>query len=115
MNRSPGTARAFGRTIRDVIDWRGQPDTFSNTSMGWGSPAMALFWGERDMVIPVHHDESMRTVFENCPIVRFPGGPFLHWQAPATLAGAIDEPLYQAARLAKRLPRPPRPVPKVPS
>jgi pimeloyl-ACP methyl ester carboxylesterase len=91
MNASPGTARAFARTVRDCISWRGQKRYFLH---GAGSvqslPAIALFWGEKDRVIPIRHGEELCSVLENCTLERFPdAGHFLHWQRPDELARAL--------------------------
>jgi pimeloyl-ACP methyl ester carboxylesterase len=110
MNATIGTARAFGRTVRDVIDWRrGQTrQLLQHVDRLRQLPSMALFWGERDRVIPVHHGEALRALLENCSLCRLPGGHFLHWQAPEALAAAVSgylgEPLVQPVRLRKRCP-----------
>jgi hypothetical protein len=53
-------------------------------------PSIALFWGERDRVIPIRHGEALCALLENCTLWRLPGaGHFLHWQAPRELASAV--------------------------
>lgn len=110
VNTLAGTARAFGRTVRDVIDWRrGQTrQLLQHVDRLRQLPSIALFWGERDRVIPVHHGEALRALLENCSLCRLPGGHFLHWQAPEALAAALlgylGEPLVQPVRLRKRCP-----------
>lgn len=104
LNTVPGTARAFGRTVRDVINWRGQSrHILEHVGSLDQLPSMALFWGESDQVIPLHHGEALGALLENCSLRRLPGGHFLHWQAPAVLASALlsylEEPLFQRARL----------------
>jgi pimeloyl-ACP methyl ester carboxylesterase len=91
MNATPGSARAFARSARDVIDWRGQRrhllDRAEEISV---LPPIALFWGERDHIIPIQHGEQICTVLENTPLHRFPRhGHFLHWSAPDELAAAL--------------------------
>jgi hypothetical protein len=45
--RQPGSARAFSRTVRDVIRWRGQTRTlFDRIADVAELPPMRLFWGE---------------------------------------------------------------------
>ena len=91
VNRSPGTARAFGRTVRDVINWRGQTrQVVQHLSQLGKLPSIALFWGERDRVIPVAHGEALCALFENCSLWRLrSAGHFIHWQAPRALAAAL--------------------------
>jgi pimeloyl-ACP methyl ester carboxylesterase len=91
MNTSPGTARAFARTVRDVIDWRGQTrHILQRVGEVQTLPAVALFWGENDRVIPVRHGEKLCAILENCTLERFPGaGHFLHWERPHALAESL--------------------------
>ena len=79
VNASPGTARAFARTVRDVIDWRGQKRHFLQRAHDVPAlPAIALFWGEKDRIIPVEHGERLCDVLENCTLEVFTGaGHFL--------------------------------------
>jgi pimeloyl-ACP methyl ester carboxylesterase len=56
MNAQSGSARAFARTVRDIIDWRGQRHNFFKRANELGAlPAIAAFWGERDRIIPSSH------------------------------------------------------------
>jgi pimeloyl-ACP methyl ester carboxylesterase len=107
MNAAAGSARAFARTVRDVIDWRGQKRFFlDRASEIHELPAIALFWGENDRIIPISQGEELCAVLENCTLERFPGaGHFLHWERPRELAHALlayfDAPEVPRARLAQ--------------
>jgi pimeloyl-ACP methyl ester carboxylesterase len=104
MNSSPGTGRAFTRTVRDVINWRGQTRHVLQRAHEVASlPSIAVFWGERDRVIPIRHGEALCSLLEHCTLRRLPGaGHFLHWQAPEELAKAVlsylDDPLALPSR-----------------
>jgi pimeloyl-ACP methyl ester carboxylesterase len=91
MNGSADSGRAFARTVRDVIGWRGQTRLFLQRAQEIEDlPSIALFWGEQDRVIPIVHGEALCRVLENCSLWRLPGaGHFLHWQAPAALQSAL--------------------------
>jgi pimeloyl-ACP methyl ester carboxylesterase len=91
LNSSPGTGRAFTRTVRDVINWRGQTrHLLQRVREVEQLPSIALFWGERDRVIPIRHGEALCALLENCTLWRLPNaGHFLHWQAPRELASAV--------------------------
>ena len=110
LNAAPGTARAFARSVRDVVGWRGQTRNFLDRAREIQDfPAVALFWGERDRVIPPKHGEELCSLLENCTLERFPGaGHFLHWERPKELAAALlrffDAPSVLRARLRSAAP-----------
>jgi pimeloyl-ACP methyl ester carboxylesterase len=90
MTALPGTARAFSRTVRDVISFRGQE------RMAWDRmdeiaafPPMAVLWGEQDAHIPIAHG---RTVADRLEGVRFRAFPecahYLHHDDPGRF---VDE------------------------
>jgi pimeloyl-ACP methyl ester carboxylesterase len=91
VNGLPGSARAFARTVNDVIDCRGQKRHFLDRARELAAlPAMRLFWGERDHVIPISHGERLATVLRNTQLVRFAHhGHFLHWSCPHALAAEL--------------------------
>jgi len=105
VSASPGTARAFARTVGDVIGWRGQTRSFLERAEEIQTlPAMALFWGEKDRIIPIGQGEALCATLENCTLERFPGaGHFLHWERPRELAEAllrfVEAPVVLPARL----------------
>jgi pimeloyl-ACP methyl ester carboxylesterase len=118
VNTRPGTARAFVRTVRDVIDWRGQRrHVLQRVHEIVELPSIALFWGERDRVIPVQQGEALCALLENCSLWRLPGaGHFLHWEAPRALAEAVlaylAGPDLRRSRLVKKHAAKFRPAPR---
>jgi pimeloyl-ACP methyl ester carboxylesterase len=115
VNAAPGTARAFARTVHDVISWRGQTrNVLDRAREVRALPPIALFWGEADRIIPIRHGEALCSTLENCKLERFPGaGHFLHWEEPHALAASLlrylDAPNVPRARLRELLdPRPGR-------
>jgi pimeloyl-ACP methyl ester carboxylesterase len=91
FNTSPGTARAFARTVRDVISWRGQKRHFMDRARdAQALPAIAVFWGDQDRIIPIQHGEALCSSIGGCTLHRFAGaGHFLHWERPLALARAL--------------------------
>jgi pimeloyl-ACP methyl ester carboxylesterase len=91
VNRLPGSARAFARTVHDVIDCRGQKRHFLDRARELAAlPAMRLFWGDHDHVIPIAHGERLTTILRNTRLVRFANhGHFLHWSCPHALAAEL--------------------------
>src|SRR5262249_38806811 len=71
--REPTALSAFGRTLRAVVDGRGQLVTMLDRSYLMQSVPVQLIWGEHDVVIPVDHariahaalPESRLEIFEN--------------------------------------------------
>jgi pimeloyl-ACP methyl ester carboxylesterase len=91
MNAMGGSARAFARTVRDVVDWRGQRRTFFQRAHELtGLPPIAVFWGDRDSIIPVSHGKAFAeavkgvvlTLFEDC-------GHYLHYEQPEAFVRAL--------------------------
>lgn len=104
-NAIPGTARAFSRSVRDVIDRRGQHrQLFERANELSSLPPLAILWGEDDPVIPVAHGVRAAKLLEGVTLTRFFGiGHFPHRQAPALFVHALeaflDEPHVANARL----------------
>jgi pimeloyl-ACP methyl ester carboxylesterase len=105
MNGAPGSARAFARTVRDVIDWRGQRRAFFQKAHELSElPPIALCWGDRDAIIPIAQgrafvesvDGVRLTQFDNC-------GHYLHNEQPSqfarTLREFLDDPAVPRARV----------------
>ena len=103
MNATAGTARAFARSVRDVIDWRGQHRHVLDGGRKLAAlPPVALFWGERDPVIPIAHATATASLLGGAPVTPFPGcGHFPHRQKPADFVHALqaflDAPVRGAA------------------
>ena len=53
----PTASSAFARTLRAVVDWRGQVVTMLDRCYLTQSVPVQLIWGDRDAVIPVSHGE----------------------------------------------------------
>jgi pimeloyl-ACP methyl ester carboxylesterase len=105
MNSTRGSARAFARTVRDVIDWRGQRRTFFQRAKELAAlPPIAVCWGDRDKVIPIAHSTTFAEAVEGVVLRPFPGcGHYLHNEQPDAFARTIreflDDPTLPAARL----------------
>ena len=105
MNATAGTARAFARSVRDVIDWRGQHRHLRDGGKELAAlPPVALFWGERDPVIPIAHATETASLLGGAPLTRFAGcGHFPHRHEPAGFVHALEAflnaPVAPAARL----------------
>jgi pimeloyl-ACP methyl ester carboxylesterase len=56
----PTASAAFARTLRAVVDWRGQVVTMLDRCYLTESVPVQLIWGKRDSVIPVSHAHLAR-------------------------------------------------------
>lgn len=93
MNARRGSARAFARTVRDVIDWRGQRQTFFERAGELSAlPPIAVFWGDRDTVIPFSHAEALANYVDRVHVTRFEGcGHYPHHDDPGAFASSLRE------------------------
>ncbi len=97
---------AFTRTLRSVVDWRGQVVTMLDRCYLAEAVPTLLVWGDRDGVIPVAHAHRAHQAMPSSRLEVFPGaGHFPHHADPerfvALLAGfvASTEPsAYDADR-----------------
>ncbi len=107
MNAMPGTGRALSRTVRSSIDWKGQKLQFLDRAreLERNLPRIALFWGERDPIIPIEHGEEMAALLENVTLTRFACGHWPHLEAADEFASALtkflDGPGGKRARIRR--------------
>jgi pimeloyl-ACP methyl ester carboxylesterase len=75
--------RAFVRTLRSVVDWRGQAITMLDRCyLTQGMPTL-LIWGARDAVIPCHHAHIAHTAMPGSTLEVFAdAGHFPHESEP---------------------------------
>ncbi len=105
INAQPGTARAFSRMVRDVIDWRGQTRLFWDRAREVETfPPIAVFWGERDPIIPIAHGKAFADSMPGAVFRSFPeGGHYVHRDCVRAVADAVleflDDPNAEPVRL----------------
>lgn len=87
----PETRQAFLRTLRSVVDYRGQAVSALNRLHLADMPTMAI-WGDQDAIIPVEHAYSVQ---KNRPDVRLEVlagvGHFPQVERPMEVADLIDD------------------------
>jgi pimeloyl-ACP methyl ester carboxylesterase len=91
MNSIDGTARAFARTVRDVIDLRGQRRAFSERAHELTHvPEIVVCWGDLDDIIPMKHGSDFAESLKGAVFHRFEGaGHYLHHERPEALAETL--------------------------
>jgi pimeloyl-ACP methyl ester carboxylesterase len=108
--RQPGSARAFSRTVRDVIRWRGQTrNLFDRITDIAELPPVRLFWGARDTILPISQGTAIAALLEHCELVRFENcGHFVQWEEPegftSALRAFLDARIAPAVHLRSALP-----------
>jgi len=69
----PTASSAFARTLRAVVDWRGQVVTMLDRCYLTQSVPVQLIWGSRDSVIPVGHAEMAHAAMPGSALEIFDG------------------------------------------
>lgn len=105
LNSRAGSARAFARTVRDVINWRGQRrNFFKRVHEVTKLPAILVLWGDRDRLIPIEQGRAFAALLEGSVFKRFEGaGHYLHNEQPEAFARVVreflDDPTARPAQL----------------
>jgi pimeloyl-ACP methyl ester carboxylesterase len=95
MNARPGTARAFARTVRDLMSWRGQRHSFFRRAHELVDlPPIMVLWGDRDTIIPIAHGKALLQVVEGARLIELAGcGHYLHHDDPQAFLQAVRSAL----------------------
>jgi pimeloyl-ACP methyl ester carboxylesterase len=86
------TRQAFLRTLRSVVDYRGQAvSALGKIHVSYGLPTL-LIWGEQDRIIPVAHGYAAHDAVPGSRLEVLAGvGHFPHVEAPAAVVGILDD------------------------
>lgn len=93
LNSQAGSARAFARSVRDVVDWRGQRRSFRDRAHEIEAlPAMLVLWGDRDDIIPIEQGRAFAKSLSGAAFMSFQGaGHYLHNQQPELFVRAVRQ------------------------
>ena len=81
---------AFTRTLRSVVDWRGQVVTLLDRCYLAEAVPTLIVWGDRDGVIPVAHAHLAHEAMPGSRLEVFPGaGHFPHHADPERFVGLL--------------------------
>jgi pimeloyl-ACP methyl ester carboxylesterase len=91
LSHRPSRA-AFLRTLRSVVDHRGQAvSAFSRLPYAAGLPTL-LIWGDHDRIIPVDHARAAHDAIAGSRLVILPGvGHYPHLEAVEPVMAALDD------------------------
>lgn len=79
---------AFARTLRSVVDWRGQVVTMRDRAYLTDEVPVLLIWGAHDAIIPVHHAELAAAAMPNARLeIVEEAGHFPHHTDPERFVG----------------------------
>ncbi|MGA9492266.1 MAG: alpha/beta fold hydrolase [Mycobacterium sp.] len=86
------TRQAFLRTLRSVVDYRGQAvSALGKIHVSYGLPTL-LIWGEQDRIIPVAHGYAAHDAVPGSRLEVLAGvGHFPHVEAPTAVVGILDD------------------------
>ncbi len=107
----PTASSAFARTLRAVVDWRGQVVTMLDRCYLTESVPVQLVWGEHDSVIPVSHARlahaampgSELEIFENAGHFPFHDDPERFVEIVERFIGSTEPAVYDQDRLRRLL------------
>jgi pimeloyl-ACP methyl ester carboxylesterase len=113
---------AFTRTLRAVVDWRGQLVTMLDRAYLAERMPVSIIWGDRDGIIPVEHARLAHEAMPNSRLSIFEGaGHFPHHADPQRFVGEVTdfvdttEPFPHDHALRRELLRRGRPAPDEPT
>ena len=87
----PTASAAFTRTLRAVVDWRGQVVTMLDRCYLTESVPVQLVWGDKDIVIPVSHAHMAHAAMPGSRLEIFPGaGHYPHHHDPRRLIELVE-------------------------
>jgi pimeloyl-ACP methyl ester carboxylesterase len=93
------TRQAFLRTLRSVVDYRGQAvSALNKIHLSHGLPTL-LIWGEQDRIIPVAHGYAAHEAVPGSRLEVLPGvGHFPHVESPTAVVDILDDFIATTAR-----------------
>jgi pimeloyl-ACP methyl ester carboxylesterase len=98
----PGARQAFLRTLRSVVDYRGQAVSALNKLHLTADLPTLLIWGDRDRIIPVSHAYAAHDALTGSRLEVLDGvGHFPHAEAPTAVAEILEDFIVATPHQAK--------------
>jgi pimeloyl-ACP methyl ester carboxylesterase len=110
------TRQAFLRTLRSVVDYRGQAVSALNRMHLTSELPLMIIWGDQDHIIPVEHGHALDELRPGCRLEVLPGvGHFPHVEKPNDVVDLLDDFIGTTTQTAPAMPvRSPLPDPSAP-
>ncbi|MEW5811956.1 MAG: alpha/beta fold hydrolase [Actinomycetota bacterium] len=97
------TRQAFLRTLRSVVDYRGQAVSALNRLYLTSELPTLVIWGDEDRIIPAEHGHALAELRPACRLELLPGvGHFPHVEEPDTVVALIDDFVSSTADSGER-------------
>lgn len=88
----PQTRQAFLRTLRSVVDYRGQAVSALNRLHLTSELPLMVIWGDQDHIIPVEHGYELDRLRPGCRLEVLPGvGHFPHVEKPTDVVDLLED------------------------
>lgn len=88
----PQTRQAFLRTLRSVVDYRGQSVSALNRLHLTSDLPTMVIWGDQDRIIPIEHAYAVHAARPDCRIEVLDGvGHFPHVERPGRVVALLDD------------------------
>ncbi|MDY6999889.1 MAG: alpha/beta fold hydrolase [Actinomycetota bacterium] len=88
----PQTRQAFLRTLRSVVDYRGQAVSALNRLHLTSELPLLVIWGDQDHIIPVDHGHALNELRAGCRLEVLAGvGHFPHVEKPNDVVDLLDD------------------------
>ena len=88
----PQTRQAFLRTLRSVVDYRGQSVSALNRLHLTSDLPTMVIWGDQDRIIPIEHAYAVHAVRPDCRLEVLDGvGHFPHVERPGDVVALLDD------------------------
>ncbi|PRC46163.1 alpha/beta hydrolase, partial [Mycobacterium sp. ITM-2017-0098] len=99
------TRQAFLRTLRSVVDYRGQAVSALNKMHLTSELPLMIIWGDQDRIIPVEHGHALDELRPGCRLEILPGvGHFPHVERPGDVVDLLDDFIATTSRTAPATP-----------
>ena len=102
------TRQAFLRTLRSVVDYRGQAVSALNKLHLTSELPLMVIWGDQDRIIPVDHGFALDQHRPGCRIEVLDGvGHFPHVEKPDVVVDLLDDFIALTEQPSRRRPETP--------
>ncbi len=99
------TRQAFLRTLRSVVDYRGQAVSALNRMHLTSELPLMIIWGDQDRIIPVEHGHALDEMRPGCRLEVLPGvGHFPHVEKPNDVVDLLDDFIATTNQTAQPMP-----------